>query len=252
MLNRQDKLVSVITPVYNAEKYLRETIESVLNQTYAEIEFILVNDCSTDQSTSIIDEFNEGRIVLINNEKNIGAALSRNRAISESKGRFIAFVDSDDVWEKDKIEKQVGNLLNTDFVMSYTGINIVDDNGLHIKYQSVPDTMTFDKLLRNTAIATSSVVLDTSKISVPLEMPNRKTGEDYALWLSILKNCGDAKGISEPLLKYRRAQNSLSKNRLDSFGDLWYGQHVKNGISVPMFLFNYCCFAFNAVKKHYC
>lgn len=251
MANKQEQLVSVITPVYNAEKYLRETIVSVLNQTYSEIEFLLVNDCSPDKSIEIIKEFNDCRIVLLNNEKNIGAALSRNRAVAEAKGRYIAFVDSDDIWAENKLEKQINDLMDSEYTISYTGLDIIDADGNHIKYQDVPTRMSFNDLLKNTAIATSSVVLDTKKISVPIEMPNRKTGEDYALWLSILKNCGNAIGIKTPLVKYRRTNTGLSKNRLDSFGDLWFGQHIQNGISIPKFLFNYCCFAFNAVKKHY-
>ncbi len=246
-----DELVSIITPVYNASKYIKETIDSVLLQTYTNFEYIIVNDCSTDNSEEIIRQYKDKRIRVLNNEKNICAAMSRNRAIRESKGRFIAFIDSDDVWEPEKLERQILALKDSKYVMSYTGIQIIDDNGNFIKYQNVPDTMSYQNLLRNTAISTSSVVVDRSKVTIPLEMPNRRTGEDYSLWLSILRYCGNAKGEREYLLRYRRAKNSLSKNRFDSFGDLWYGQHVVNGISVAGFLFNYFVFGINAVKKHY-
>lgn len=249
--NYIDGLVSVITPVYNAEKFIAKTIKSVLNQTYSNIEFLLVNDCSADSSLAIINQFDDKRIIVINNENNMGAAMSRNRAIREAKGRYIAFVDSDDVWEKDKLAKQVKLLQDSKYVMSYTALNIVGENGNHYKYQDVPKIMTYKKLLRNTAIATSSTVIDRKKVEITLEMPNRRTGEDYSLWLSILKKCGSAIGCQEYLVRYRKVANSLSRNRSDSFGDLWYGQHIQNGISIPCFLFNYACFAVNAVKKHY-
>lgn len=247
----ENNLVSIITPVYNASKYIREMIDSVLSQTYKNIEFILINDCSTDNSVDIINSYNDSRIRLINNINNLGAALSRNRGIEMAKGRFLAFIDSDDVWESNKLELQVRTLNNTDYVISYTGIQMINDNGEFIKNQNVPAEMTYKKLLRNTAISTSSVVIDRNKVTVPIVMPNRKTGEDYALWLSILRKCGNAKGETDYLLKYRKTKNSLSKNRFDSFGDLWYGQHVLNRISVLHFMFNYTIFAVNAIKKHY-
>ena len=251
MTNKHIELVSIITPVFDAEHYLKETIESVLRQTYTEFEYILVDDCSSDNSIAIINSFDDPRIVLIKNNFNIGAAASRNKAICSAKGRYIAFIDSDDIWKEDKLERQIEVLLNSNAPLSYTGLDIMDDSGNYIKYQKVPEVMTYKKLLRNTAIATSSVVLDTRRIKTPIEMPNRRTGEDYALWLSILRHSGDAKGINENLVRYRRAKNSLSKNRFDSVGDLWYGQHEINGVSIPMFIFNYCCFAVNAIKKHY-
>lgn len=246
-----DNLVSIITPVFNASKYIRGTMDSVLRQTYHNFEFILINDCSKDDSLSIIESYTDPRIRVIQNKENIGAALSRNVGIRAAKGRFIAFIDSDDLWEPDKLERQISVLNNSKYVMSYTGVQVIDDDGVFIKYLDVPETMTFKKLLRNTAISTSSVVIDRFKVDIPIEMPNRKTGEDYALWLSLLKQCGDAKAVKEYLLLYRRAKNSLSKNRLDSFGDLWYGQHVINKINTLEFLFNYAIFAMNAIKKHY-
>ena len=135
--------------------------------------------------------------------------------------------------------------------MSYTGLEIIDEDGNKIKIQHVPKEMTYRKLLRNTAIATSSVVLDMHKINIDITMPDRKTGEDYVTWLSLLKHCGNAVGIDDSLIKYRKTKNGLSHHRLDSFSDLWYGQHIVNDVSVIQFICNYFFFACNAVKKHY-
>lgn len=248
---KEDGLVSVILPVYNSEKYIAETIESVLLQTYKKIELIVVDDCSTDASADIIKKYKDERIKYLKNKKNGGVAIARNNGMNAASGRYIAFIDSDDTWEKHKLAQQIDQLSKTDYVMAYTGLEIVDEAGNHIKNQSVPNEMTYKKLLRNTAIATSSVVLDMEKINIDITMPNRRTGEDYVTWLSILRHCGNAVGVNEYLVRYRKTENGLSHNRLDSFSDLWYGQHIVNGVNVIQFFYNYICFAFNAIKKHY-
>lgn len=245
------ELVSVILPVYNSERYIKETIKSVLGQTYKNFELIVIDDCSTDGSTDIIKSFMDERIRYLKNKKNGGVAASRNNGMKFASGRYVAFIDSDDVWGREKLAQQIKQLSTSNYVMSYTGLEIIDEENRHIKNQHVPREMTYKKLLRNTAIATSSVVLDMSKIDIDINMPNRRTGEDYVTWLSILRNCGNAVGIDKGLVRYRKTSNGLSSNRLDSFSDLWYGQHIVHDIGIAQFMLNYICFAFNAVKKHY-
>lgn len=247
----KNELVSIIMPAYNAERFIGDSIKSVLSQTYSNFELIILDDCSTDSTEKIVQSYNDERVKYHRNSKNLGAALSRNRGIELSNGRYIAFLDSDDMWKEKKLQRQIKLLSNTNYVMSYAGLEIIDEDGKFIKSQSVPKHMNYKMLLRNTAIATSSVVLDRQKITGKIAMPDRKTGEDYSLWLKILKRYGNAVADPKYDLVYRKVTNSLSSHRLDSFGDLWYAQHIENGIAIPVFLVNYFWFAIRAVKKHF-
>src|SRR5699024_4400569 len=158
--------VSVITPVYNAEKYLSETIESVLNQTYESFEYLLIDDCSTDNSTSIIKEFakNDSRVKYIKLPENSGAAVARNKGLEKAKGRFIAFVDSDDKWYPEKLEMQLDfmNINNKSF--TYTNYEHISEEGEVLSSPKLPEKLNYSGLLKNTAIACSKVVIDRTVI----------------------------------------------------------------------------------------
>lgn len=248
--NYIDGLVSVIIPMYNAERFILETLTSALNQTYKDIEVIIIDDCSTDRSKDLVKSITDARIKLIELEKNGGVANARNKGMEASKGRYISFLDSDDVWESNKIERQVIQLSTSNYALSYTGVLVINENGKAIKERNVPSTVCYRELLRSTPIATSSVVIDKSKTGI-FKMPIRKTGEDYATWLIILKQYGKACGIKDTLLKYRIVNGSLSSNRLDSFKDFWYAQHIVNHVGIIPFICNYFMFSLKAIKKHY-
>lgn len=156
----KDNLVSIIMPAYNAEKYIKDAVDSVIKQTYTNWELIIIDDCSSDGTEKMIKKYQDRRIRYIKNKKNQGAVLSRNKGMRISSGRYVAFLDSDDMWEPRKLQRQLNLLQNKGYFMSYSGIKIVNENGNFIKYYNVPKQMNYNKLLRNTAIATSSVVLD--------------------------------------------------------------------------------------------
>ena len=210
-----DGLVSVIMPIYNAERYLAETLNSIFVQDYEDIEIVLVDDCSKDESAKIILEMKNEHpeIIYFIQEKNMGAGVARNKALELAKGQYVAFLDSDDMWLPNKLSKQINlmKLLHSPF--SYTAIEMMDANGTTIKEKrSLKERCDYKYLLHNTIIATSSVVVD-RKVLGDFRMPLRRGGQDYATWLMLLRNGTVACGIDEALVRYRVASGSLSSNK---------------------------------------
>ncbi len=245
-------LVSVIIPVYNSEKYVKETIESVLKQTYQNFEIIIVDDCSTDNSCQIIENIDDQRIQLIQLDKNSGVAVARNIAIENAKGQYIAFLDSDDVWISNKLDTQIDLLKgNQQTPMAYTRITMIDANGKVIKDNcKIKKNISYSFLQKNTMIATSSVVINRSVVK-EIEMPNRKSAEDYSLWLSILKRYGNALGIDESLTLYRRHSSSISSSKLKEVRHFYSVQTNDLQIGYISAFINTICYVSNAVIKHF-
>lgn len=248
-----NEIVSVIIPVYNAEKYISETIDSVLNQTYQKIQIVLVDDCSNDSSGRIIADYvkEHDNVVYHLQEKNGGAAVARNTALALAKGRYVAFLDSDDLWYPQKIVKQL-QLMNTKNVaICYTAIDMIDEEGQQIKgKRKVVEMIDYKFLLKNTMLATSSIVIDRQIIG-DFRMPLIRSGQDYATWLLLMRNGTVAHGINEALVKYRKSRNSLSANKLNSVKQVWTTQTKHENIKSYYAIYNSICFAFNAFKKHY-
>lgn len=247
-----DALVSVITPVYNAEKFIKKSLEAVLLQTYKKIEIILVDDCSKDSSAEIIKEYcsSHSGIVYYLQEKNMGAGAARNKALELAKGRYVAFLDSDDIWRPEKIEKQIELMKKTNALMSYTAIEMIDENGKLIKTKrNVKESCGYKYLLHNTMIPTSSVIVDRTQAG-DFRMSLRRGGQDYATWLMLLRNGAKAEGINEALVQYRVSAGSLSSNKLKSIKQVWEIQTSDEGINAISAGFNVICFAINALKKY--
>lgn len=162
---KKNKLVSIITPVYNAEKFLDDTINTALNQTYEDWELILINDCSTDNSKKIYEKYKDDkRIKWIDLRKNSGAAIARNRGIEQSKGRYICFLDSDDLWDKKKLDNQIKFMQDKNCEFSFTSYQFADDNCIpNGKKVIVPEKINYKQALGNTTIFTSTVMFDLSK-----------------------------------------------------------------------------------------
>ena len=245
-----DGLVSVITPVYNAEKVIACTIQSVLDQTYENIEMILVDDCSKDDSKKIIMSFCDKRVKYYCQEKNMGAGVARNKALELAKGQYVAFLDADDVWENAKIEKQISLMKETNSWFSYTGSRVINEDGmLTKKVRKVKPKCSYKKLLRNTMIMTSSVLVDRSKAG-DFRMPEIRSGQDYATWLMLLRKDKVAFGVCEPLCRYRNTSNSLSSNKFKSIKQVYTIQRKQEGINPIFAFFNTCFFIWNALIKH--
>lgn len=246
----KDDLISIIIPVYNAEKFLDETINTVLNQTYKNFELILVNDGSKDKSVDVIKKYNDKRIKLIDNKNNKGAALSRNDGIRKAKGRYICFLDADDLWNKEKLEKQINFMKEKECAFSFTGYEFANENGIpNGKKVFIPKKLNYKSALKNTTISTITVMIDTKKMDKDLIYMNNVKSEDTATWWNILKNGYEAFGLNEILSFYRRSDGTLSSNKIEAIRRIWnlYRNVFKLGFFYS--LYNFVFYAINAVKR---
>lgn len=246
----KDDLISIIIPVYNAEKFLDETINTVLNQTYKNFELILVNDGSKDKSVDVIKKYNDKRIKLIDNKNNKGAALSRNDGIRKAKGRYICFLDADDLWNKEKLEKQINFMKEKECAFSFTGYEFANENGIpNGKKVYIPKKLNYKSALKNTTISTITVMIDTKKMDKDLIYMNNVKSEDTATWWNILKNGYEAFGLNEILSFYRRSEGTLSSNKIEAIKRIWnlYRNVFKLGFFYS--LYNFVFYAINAVKR---
>ena len=221
--------VSIIMPAYNSGEYIEKTIKSIINQTFKDWELIIVDDCSKDNTVKILNKLKNNKFVIIKNKKNIGAALSRNKALNVAKGRYIAFIDSDDIWEKEKLEKQLNFMKENGIAFSFSSYKKVDEKDKLIKIIEVPDKVDFSFLLKNVVIQISTIILDTEKINKKLiEMPKIKTSEDTAMYLQILDKIDYAYGYSECLVKYAVRKHSLSSNKILNTLRFWKVLKIHN------------------------
>lgn len=243
-------IVSIVVPVYNAEKFLKDTINSVLEQTYKNWELLLINDCSKDDSKKIAKPFLSDKIKWIDMQKNGGAALARNKGIDEAKGRYICFLDADDLWDKEKLEKQVNFMIEKDCEFSFTGYEFADENGKpNGKKVYIPEKINYKQALKNTTIWTSTVMFDMNKLKKDnIYMPNVKS-EDTACWWKVLKKIDNAYGINEILSYYRRTEGTLSSNKFAAIKRIWNLYRNIEKLSLIYSIYCFCCYAFNAVRR---
>lgn len=214
----EEKLtLSVVMPVYNACEFLSESINSVLGQTYTDFELIVVDDCSKDNSYDILCEYmsRDSRVKVFKNEENKGVSYTRNFAVSKAKGEYIALIDSDDIWDKNKLKKQLEHLKkHSDAAFCYTGSAFIYSDSKKSDFVfRVPKKVDYKTLLKQNVASCSSVVIKRDWL-LKYPMAHDKMHEDFAVWLSVLKECSFAYGIDEPLLMYRVADNSKSSNKL--------------------------------------
>jgi len=248
-----NSLVSIITPCYNAESFIADTIESVLAQTYQNWEMIIVDDCSSDKSRDIVERYTKKdiRIQLVKNERNIGVAKSRNNAISKASGKYIAFLDSDDMWLSRKLEMQLELMKNEKSSMSYTAYNTTDENNTPIAYHPVIEKVSYIDLLKKPSIiGTLTLIYDTHKFG---KLYFKTVGhEDYIMKLHMLKKINFAIGINTSLAKYRIHNNSLSSNKLSAAKWVWdiYRNSEKLSFTKSLFYFlHYTYYSFTKYKK---
>ena len=244
-------LVSIIVPVYNAEKYLDDTINTVLDQTYTNWELILVNDCSTDNSVKVIKKYKDKRIKLLNNKINSKAAISRNNGIKEAKGKYICFLDADDKWDKEKLEKQIKFINEKDCAFSFTSYEFADENCIpNGKQVHVPERISYKQALKNTTIWTSTVMFNMDKLSKEdIYMPNVPRGQDTATWWKVLKKIDYAYGLDNVLSFYRRTNDSLSANKLVALKRTWNLYRNIEHLNIFSSIYNFTIYCFNAVKR---
>ncbi|EOG1815092.1 TPA: glycosyltransferase [Enterobacter hormaechei subsp. steigerwaltii] len=243
-------LISVIMPSYNSADTISASIESILSQSYQNWELLITDDGSTDGTLEILSAYAEkdSRIKFFSNSKNSGAAVSRNNSIKHSKGAFLAFLDSDDIWLKNKLQKQLSFMnvtQNNDF--SFTSYSLIDENGKHLgkTVDMQGDGLSFsyhDMLRKKATLGCSTVMLRKSSFE-DISMPLIRTGQDYALWLKLLKTGKNAYLLNEVLTEYRILPNSISRNKFKKSKRQW---QIYREIEKLNFLSAGVCFAFYA------
>jgi teichuronic acid biosynthesis glycosyltransferase TuaG len=224
------ELVSIITPAFRAARFVGESIRSAIAQDYRNWEMIIVDDCSPDDTVKCVDEWikRDSRVRLIRQPRNGGPAAARNAALANSSGRFAAFLDSDDFWLPQKLSRQLEFMRANRAAFSFTGFRRISEDGGHTgRLLTVPERLTYAQLLGNTAIATSTVIIDRS-ITGALQM-RHVYYDDFVLWLSLLRRGHMAFGMNEDLMRYRVVGKSVSRNKTRSAREVWKTyRHVEN------------------------
>lgn len=212
MKNEYRPLVSIIMPNYNGVDFLEKSITSVINQTYTHWQLVIVDDKSTDSSIKLIEEFKDSRILRpIELEKNMGAAVTRNTGIKAANGKFIAFLDNDDFWVPEKLEKQLKFMVDNNYLFTYTDyMRLSEGNEIQIK---CINKVTQQGLLKNNYILTSTVMYNAGVLG-KIYMQNIRKRQDWSLFINIIKKSKTAYCLTEPLTYYRKHKNSLSAKKI--------------------------------------
>lgn len=246
-----EPLVSIITPLYNSEKYVAETIDSVLNQTYKNWEMLIVDDCSSDNGPRIVKKYHEQdkRIKYIKLDKNSGAAVARNKAIELAKGKYIAFLDSDDLWKSEKLEKQINFMKENEYLVSYSEYEEIDKNSksLNILIKIPKKPLTFRTYLLTTPIGCLTGIYNVEKLG-KIYMPLAPKREDAAFWLEILKRTR-VFPLIENLASYRIHTESVSSNKSKLIKYQWKLYREFAELSVAESLFYLGAMVFTKVFK---
>ena len=248
-----ENLVSVIMPSFNGAKHLADSIDSILNQTYKDLELLITDDHSDDEETlNILKRYSgqDDRVNVVYLDSNHGPGYARNKSIERAKGRYIAFCDSDDRWAPNKLEKQIAFMNERQCAISHTTYIMCDDNGQEQGIVIAPAVMTFNQLTRDNKIGCLTAIYDTKLLGKKYYMPAIRKRQDWGLFLSILRNCGKAYAIQEPLAYYRNRQNSVSSNKLGliKYNILIY-QKVLGFSKVKSVLYFYGLFVPTHLKK---
>lgn len=220
---KEEALISVIMPACNSEKHICDAIASVLHQTYTCLELIIIDDGSIDKTADIVSCITkeDSRVSIIRNKKNMGVSYSRNLGIAKSKGTWIAFLDSDDIWDINKLEKQMSYAIETSSSFLFTGSNFISESGVLMRSVfHVPEKIDQKELLKQNVISCSSVLIK-KELILGYMMPESSFHEDFALWLQILKNEPFAYGLDKPLLYYRISDKSKSRNKINAAKMTW-------------------------------
>lgn len=249
-----NELISIVIPVHNAEKYIKETLDTVIAQTWDHWELLLVLNGCEDRSEAVIRDFQQNhsdrsiRIITENEQK--GAAMARNRGVNEARGRYIAYVDADDLWHPQKLEHLLGFMKQKDAAFVYSGYEFADEWGKGTgKVVHVPEKLVYKEALKNTTIFTSTVMFDLDKLSKEqIQMPCMKS-EDTALWWKILRQGYTAFGLNENLVLYRRPKKSLSSNKVEAVRRIWNLYRKAEGLSVISSAYHFCFWAVRAVHR---
>ena len=254
-MNTENKnpVVTVVMPAYNCELYIEESIRSVMAQTYKDWELLVIDDCSTDSTRSIIQAISkeDDRIKLIENPQNVGVAKTRNKGFELSKGDYVALLDSDDIWMPEKLEKQLSLIEKTGADLVYTSYAIVNsDRKISRSAYKVPETTSFGELLKENVIGCSTVLIS-SEIAKKYQFIEDYYHEDYCLWLNLLRDGYKVIGCPEVLVEWRFMSNSRSFDKRNSAVYRWkiYREYLNLPFAKSVKLFS--CYFVGGIKKYY-
>lgn len=251
MDTKTNPLVSIIMPSYNASKFITKAIESVLAQTYQNWELLITDDYSSDNSVEIIQDIIkiEDRIKLFRLKKNVGAAVARNHSLREAKGKYIAFLDSDDLWKPNKLERQLELMLKNNWAFTFSNYDLMSENGCLLNKEiKVPSLVSYDQYLKNTIIGCLTVVIDKAQTG-DFEMPLIKSSHDMALWLLIMRRGFKAYGIRENLATYRLVSTSNTAKKWKAAKDVWKVYRNFEHLDILRSSFCFLGYSFNAILK---
>ena len=248
-----EKKVSVVMPIYNAERFLAEAVESVINQTYKNWELLLVDDCSKDGSLEIARRYEaeDNRIRVIASTQNQGAAMSRNMGIKEATGEYIALLDSDDVWVTTKLEKQIALIQEKNVVIVYCSYDFIDESGKPIlKPYIVPEHTNFEKMLISSVMSCSTVLIESEFFKKHL-FKTEFYHEDYVLWMEMLKENIDVAGLADVYAHYRKVSGSRSDNKINAAKQRW--KVFREDLKLPFWksVIAFVGYAVNGIIKYY-
>ncbi len=244
-------LVSIITPAFRCSSVIGETIQSVIAQTHSHWEMLIAEDCSPDDTREVVRHWTtvDSRIKLISLERNGGPALARNASLERAAGRWIAFLDSDDLWLPNKLQRSLDHARARDAAFVFTGFRRIQaDGGSRGRYIGVPSTLSYRQLLGNTAIATSTVLLDATKVGT-VRM-KRTYYDDFDCWLQILKQGHIAQGLDEDLMRYRVMGQSVSRNKRNSASKVWHAYRDLERLSLPAAAWYFSQYALRGLLKY--
>lgn len=231
-MGEKNPLVSIIMPAWNSEKTIEDSIQSVLSQTYESWELLIINDASKDRTADILYSYaaEEPRIKVLTNTANSGVSYSRKRGVAAADGEWIAFLDSDDLWTADKLEKQTALLETNQADLLFTGSAFIKADGTPYSWvMQIPDRITYRQLLKQNVISNSSVLVRKELLQQHM-VDGDHMHEDYACWLGCLREGACVYGINEPLLIYRVSASSKSGNKLKAAKMNW-NTYRKVGLS---------------------
>jgi teichuronic acid biosynthesis glycosyltransferase TuaG len=244
-----NKRVSIITPSYDSSKYIASTIKSVLGQTYYNWEMLIIDDCSLDDSNSIVEKFikNDSRIKLFKLDINSGPANARNFGIERAEGEYIAFLDADDMWLPCKLEMQIKFMEEYNLFLTYSSYNTIDENGSFINKRTIKKTITYNDMLKSNYIGNLTGIYNCKKLG-KYYMDN-VGHEDYTLWLKIIKDIKIAYGVIEPLANYRITSTSLSSNKIKTLKWQWDIYKKTACLNILQSIYYFIHYLYNAIKK---
>ena len=246
----EENKVSIIIPVYNAEKFIGKTIESVLNQTYKNWEILIFNDKSKDNSLKIIKKYSEKdkRIKVVDSKENVGVVAARNKLTEIATGEFIAFLDADDYWKQNKLEKQIKFMLRNNALISCTEYTRVTEDEKEINDIIIKEIITYEDMLKNNYLGCLTVIYNANKLGKRY-FKEREKNEDYVLWLEIVKETKIIFGLKENLAFYRVLNNSRSSNKIKAAKDRWNVYRKIERLSLFKSIYYFLQYVIRALKK---